>query len=218
MRFFCLPALCLLAFAQTATAQSPRPAARPAAPPAVETAARAAAQWDHLPQAALWSRAAVAALFDHGTPLLRSTPADIAKWCPGYLGADAQGRAAFWTSLLSALARYESTFDPAAVGSGKWYGLLQIAPATARGYGCRAKTGAGLKDAAANLSCAVRIWSVTVPRDGVLAEKGGRLAGIAADWGPMRFSDKRARMAAYTRAQPYCSLRRSVRPGVRVAR
>ena len=89
---------------------------------------------------------------------------------------------------MSALAKHESTYRPWAVGGGgRWYGLLQILPATARGYKCNARTGQSLKDGAANLSCAVRIMAHTVPRDGVIHGYRGRKGqGVTADWGPMR--------------------------------
>ncbi len=103
---------------------------------------------------------------------------------------------------MSALARYESTWNPRAVGGGgRWFGLVQIAPATARHYGCGATSGRALKDGAANLRCAIRIMAQTVPRDGVVAARG---RGVAADWGPFHDPAKRAQMAAWTRAQPYC--------------
>jgi hypothetical protein len=90
---------------------------------------------------------------------------------------------------------------------------LQILPATARGYKCRVGTGAALKDGAANLSCAARIMAVTVPRDGVIYAPGGK--GVAADWGPMRSRAKRADMAGWLRAQPYCQPRGSLRPPIK---
>jgi len=182
-----------------------RPVARPAPPPPMA--------WDHVPGAQAWTRAAMAALRAHGAPLVAMVPRDIGAWCPAYPGADPVTRRAFWVGLLSALAEHESTWRPGAVGGGgRWHGLLQILPATARGYGCRARSGAALRDGPANLSCALRIMAVTVPRDGVIAE-GGR--GVAADWGPMLSRAKRARMAAYTRQQDYCQPRGSLRPKAR---
>jgi hypothetical protein len=80
--------------------------------------------------------------------------------------------------------------------------LLQISPATARHYGCNARTAEALQDGAANLACAIRIMSVTVPRDGVVAANG---RGIAADWGPFHQSAKREEMRSWVRAQPYCA-------------
>jgi hypothetical protein len=54
---------------------------------------------------------------------------------------------------------------------------------------------------AANLSCAIRIMSETVPRDGVIS-KGMR--GVAADWGPFHQSRKRSDIQERTKAQPFC--------------
>ena len=173
-------------------------------------------QWTHQPEHVLWNRAAISALKGHGADLIEMVPGDIADWCPYYGEADAKGRRAFWVGFLSALAKYESTYRPDAVGGGgKWYGLLQILPATARGYGCRARSGAALKDGSANLSCAIRIMAVTVPRDGVIYGPGGR--GVAADWGPMRSRAKRADMARWTRAMPNCRSPGSLRPKARPA-
>ena len=161
------------------------------------------ARWDFRPEGREWTQASVAALASYGRPLIELVPGDIEAWCPGYETASEAERKAFWVGLLSALAKHESTWRPeAAGGGGQWFGLLQISPATARGYGCRAQTAEALKDGAANLSCAIRIMSVTVPRDGVVAA-GGR--GIAADWGPFHQSTKREEMRQWVRSQPYCA-------------
>ncbi|WP_299280285.1 transglycosylase SLT domain-containing protein [uncultured Tateyamaria sp.] len=168
-------------------------------------------RWAHQPGHVLWNRAANSALKTHGRPLVDLVPADIETWCPRYETASDRDRRAFWIGFLSALAKYESTYKPRAVGGGgKWYGLLQILPATARGYDCNVGTGEALKNGAANLSCAVRIMAVTVPRDGVIYGPGGR--GVAADWGPMRSKAKRADMAGWLRRQTYCAPINAVRP------
>jgi hypothetical protein len=161
-----------------------------------------AMRWDHRPEAAQWTRAALGALQTHGAALPRSLPADIEGFCPGYERASQAERQAFWAGLISALAKHESTWNPRAVGGGgRWFGLVQIAPRTARSYGCRAQSGAALQEGGANVNCAVRIMARTVARDGVIA-KGGR--GVAADWGPMKVAAKRADIAAWTRSQDYC--------------
>ncbi len=198
------PLIFAMLFALPAGADTVRPISRTDIPPV--------AQWDFHPQGQDWTQAMMGALDTHGRKLLETVPQDIAQWCPAYPDQNAHGRAAFWTSLMSALAGHESTWKPAAVGSGKWYGLVQIAPATARGYGCEARSGQALKTGTANLKCAVRIWSTTVLRDNAVAFQGGKLAGIAADWGPMRFAKKRGQMARFTRKQPYCQLGSSPRP------
>ncbi|MFD1342380.1 lytic transglycosylase domain-containing protein [Litorisediminicola beolgyonensis] len=149
-----------------------------------------------------WSQAAVAALRAHASPLTDFVPADIDSWCPGYRSADRSGREAFWIALISSLAKHESTFRPTVVGGGgRWYGLLQILPSTARSYGCRARTGDALKSGAANIACGLRIMSKTVRRDGVIS-RGMR--GVAADWGPFHNRRKRGDMLAYVQDQPFC--------------
>lgn len=182
---------------QLAPEQSMRPSMRLHAVPAT--------RWNARSEAALWTRAMLSALKGHASPLVESVPRDIADWCPGYAGNSASRRAAFWAGFASALAKHESTYRPEAVGGGgRWYGLLQILPATARGYGCRAGTGAALKDGAENLSCALRIMAVTVPRDNAVSLRDGRWRGVAADWGPMRSASKRRDMAGWLRSQDYC--------------
>ncbi len=186
-----------------------RPAVRPNEVPRT--------RWSHQPGHLLWNQAAMSVLKTHGAPLVALVPADIADWCPRYPTADDVDRRAFWVGFLSALAKFESTYKPRAVGGGgKWFGLLQILPATARGYSCNAGTGEALKNGAANLSCALRIMSVTVPRDGVIYGPGGR--GVAADWGPLRSSSKRADMAGWLKRQTYCAPLDAVRPKVRPTR
>ena len=168
-------------------------------------------RWSHRNEADRWSRSALTALRGHASVLPRTVPKDIANWCPAYTTNDMSAREAFWVGLLSALAKHESTFRPAAVGGGgKWYGLLQILPATARGYGCNASSRSALKNGGANLQCALRIMSVTVPRDGVVSHG---MRGVAADWGPFHSSAKRTDMMSWMRQQAYCAgLSKSLRP------
>jgi len=157
--------------------------------------------WDHRPEGQDWTEATLAALQAEGAPLLSQVPGDIGHWCPAYVAAGPEQRAAFWAGLLSALARFESTWNPEAVGGGgRWFGLVQISPATARHYGCDADSGGALTDGAANLSCAVEIASETVLRDGVVAAGGG----LAADWGPFTSAEKRGQMQEWVSSQSYC--------------
>lgn len=171
-------------------------------------------RWSHRSEADRWSRAALTALRSHASVLPQVVPKDIGDWCPAYVTNDQSAREAFWIGLLSTLAKHESTYRPTAVGGGgKWYGLLQILPATARGYGCKTTSRDGLKNGAANLQCALRIMAVTVPRDGVVSHG---MRGVAADWGPFHSRTKRSDMMKWTRAQPYCAgLSRSLRPVAR---
>lgn len=155
------------------------------------------------PEAGQWTRTALEALETHASVLPTLVPEDIAEWCPAYAENTEAEREMFWVGLLSALARHESTWNPEAVGGGgRWFGLVQISPATARHYGCGATNGSALTNGAANISCALRIWARTVPRDGVVAAGRG---GVAADWGPFVQANKREEMRAWIRQQPYCA-------------
>lgn len=159
--------------------------------------------WDSQPNARRWTSAALQALDTHGAALPAFVPADIDAYCPGYPEATTAERKAFWVSLLSALSKHESTWRPGVSGGdGRWHGLLQISPGTARGYGCAATSSEELKVGAANLACAIRIMAVTVPRDGVISQG---MRGVAADWGPFHQSRKRNDIQARTRAQPFCA-------------
>jgi len=168
-------------------------------PPVAEASATLPVmRWDHRPEAPLWTEATLSALRANPTGLPSLNPADITAYCPGYPSATEDERAAFWAGLLSALAEHESTWNPVAVGGGgRWFGLVQIDPRTAQGYGCVARSGDALKDGAANLRCAVRIATAQVAKRGTVDR--GML-----DWGPFHSAGKRAEMQAWTRQQPYC--------------
>ena len=174
------------------------------------------ARWEHRQNGELWTRVALAAVETHGAALLDVVPKDIDEWCPAYAKNDDTERAAFWAGLLSTLSRYESTWNPRAVGGGgRWFGLLQIYPPTAEFRDCRVQTGNGLKKGADNLSCAVRIMAITVPRDEAISVKDTRWRGVAADWGPIRTDWMRRDMQRYTRKQVYCRPLEDVRPAKR---
>ena len=178
-------------------------------------------RWEHKPGSDLWTRSAMVAVSAFGDGLDSLEPRDIDAWCPAYRQNPSELRRAFWVGMMSALAKHESTYNPNAVGGPDlWYGLLQIYPPTARGYGCRARTGEALKNPTENLSCAARIMNVTVARDNAIAIFNGKWRGVAADWGPMSNRRKIPEMSAWTRSQSYCRLptRPLARPEVVVLR
>jgi Transglycosylase SLT domain len=160
-------------------------------------------QWDHHPEGQEWTESTLVALSTKDPILSERVPADIETWCPGYPEATVEERRAFWAGLLSAVARYESTWNElASGGGGRWIGLMQISPRSADYFGCEATSVGALKDGAANLECAVEIMSTQVAKDNMVAGGGNR--GIGRDWAPLRSSEKRSAMAAWTREQPYC--------------
>ena len=94
--------------------------------------------------------------------------------------------------MMSALSKYESTYDTRAAGGGDlWYGLLQIYPDP------------------------TRIIAVTVERDQAVAVCYTRWRGAAADWGPMTKPKKIAEMSAWTSHQTYCQPPENTRPVAR---
>ena len=182
------------------TSQAPLVSAFPIARPAQAKLPKL--RWDHINGSRGWTQATMRALGAHGAPLVDIVPADIAQWCHAYPQAERWARKAFWAGLLSTLAKHESTYRPRIVGGGgKWVGLVQILPATARGYGCKARTREALKDGRANMSCAVRIMATTVPRDGVVS---AGMKGVAADWGPFHSRAKREDMRRWIASRPFC--------------
>lgn len=171
------------------------------------------ARWEHRNNGELWTRVSLAAVQTHGSELLEVVPSDIGEWCPAYVDNDEDDRAAFWAALLSTLSRYESTWNPRAVGGdGRWFGLMQIYPPTAEFRDCRVQSGNGLKKGSDNLNCAIRIMAVTVPRDNAISVKDTRWRGVAADWGPIRNDWMRRDMQRYTKRQTYCRSLAEVRP------
>jgi hypothetical protein len=160
-------------------------------------------QWDDHPEGEEWTDSTLIALSTKDSVLSEQVPADIETWCPAYAEAPIEARRAFWAGLMSSVAKYESTWNPkASGGGGRWIGLMQISPGTAGHYGCEATSVSALKDGGANLECAVEIMSEQVAKDGMVAGNGS--LGIGRDWAPLRNTEKRADMAAWTSAQPYC--------------
>lgn len=172
------------------------------------------ARWDGNPQGPTWTQLTMNALQQNGSVLLQFTPADIASYCPGYSAASTSHRAAFWTGLISALARYESNYKPATQFQESFLdrngrrvisrGLLQLSIESANGYGCKIPTAEELHDPAVNLSCTVRIMSRLVTRDGVVANSGAPWRGAAAYWSPFRDPQKKQALQSWTKEQPYC--------------
>lgn len=181
------------------TLSTPAAIANPVKPADIPT------RWDHRPEAALWNAAAFQAMANDSRALITTVPADIDTFCPGYAAANEDERKAFWTAFFSGLAGFESTWRPEAAGAGGRYrGLLQIWPTSARFHGCDIAHPDELFDGAANLRCGARIAAQAVARDGVVAGGPGRWGGVARDWPPLRNATKRNDIAAFTRSLPVC--------------
>ncbi len=159
--------------------------------------------WAERAEGAEWTVEAMEAVAAKDDVLADVVPADIATWCPGYADASISERRAFWVGLMSAVSYHESRFTPEVTGGGgRYIGLMQISPITAKGHGCDATSVSALKDGGENLSCAVEIFAEKVAADGMVAGNGKK--GLGRDWGPFRKSKARAQMAEWTSSQPYC--------------
>ncbi len=162
-----------------------------------------AMRWDHRPEASEWTSRSLLAISAHDDVLASKIPADIATFCPGYAKASLANRRAFWSGLISAVAKYESSWNPSASGGGgRYIGIMQISPKSASQHGCTARTASALKNGGANLECAVEMAALQVGNDGVVAGSGKR--GVGRDWMPLRKAQARAEIAAWTSAQSYC--------------
>ena len=200
MRVTSFVVLAILTIALTACGRLPLPDLSAYLPGSALPAMR----WDHRAEATEWTTRALVAIAARDDVLATRVPADIETWCPGYATASLQDRRAFWAGLLSAVAKYESSWNPrSAGGGGRYIGLMQISPKSASNYRCEATSSAALKNGGANLECAVKILAYQVGRDGLVAGKGNR--GIGRDWMPLRKSSQRADMAKWTRKQAYCA-------------
>jgi hypothetical protein len=138
-------------------------------------------RWDGHPQDMDWTLAAMAALRGPGASLVQTVPR-TSQLVPGLRGGGAGQRRAFWAGLVSALAWHESTHREEAVGGGgRWFGLVQISPATARYRGCPATSGQALLDGRRTCAAVCGSWANRaarrrgVPGD---ARCGGRLGPV----------------------------------------
>lgn len=162
-----------------------------------------------------WTQAAERSV--RRTALARQTPNDISQFCPEYVRLDRDTRIMFWVALLSAMAKYESNFDPGLAytekftdGAGEQVvsrGLLQLSieSASQPRYDCEIARAVQLHDPAANISCGVNILSTWVRSDGVIAFKDGEPRGGARYWSVLRASNPaRAEISSLTRGLEFC--------------
>ncbi len=165
-----------------------------------------------------WTRSAETAV--RNTSLPRQVPKDIAAFCPRYPSLDSESRVMFWAGLLSAMAKFESNFNPETKFTEELRdshknrvvsrGLLQISIESANQarYACGIVAAKDLHDPAINLSCAARILSTWVELDDVVAATGRENTGGARYWSVLRHSNGRAaRVRALTKELSFCEAR-----------
>lgn len=148
-----------------------------------------------------WSDYVESKLDTLGTDLLDVIPADRTLFCPKYANLSYAQRKQYWTFMMSAMAKFESSFNTNATytesfadSSGNKVvsrGLLQISIESGNGYGCGLKTAQDLHDPLINLACGIRILNRWVARDARIAgQVDGTWRGGARYWAVLRAGDK----------------------------
>ena len=163
-----------------------------------------------------WSQHVAATLETEGADMLKVDPKDEVRWCPGLSKMSLKDRKKFYVYLVSAMAKYESSFKPETKytesftdSSGRKVisrGLLQISLESSKGYGCGFTTGEEMHDPKKNLACGVKILNRWIGRDkyiGSAGVDGIKNAGGARYWSVLRTSSgSQSKIKALT--VPFC--------------
>ncbi|MGC2697161.1 MAG: transglycosylase SLT domain-containing protein [Candidatus Angelobacter sp.] len=163
--------------------------------PAISVAAsgpRKALAWENgHPKRSAWSDELRRAIRAHRATL--ETAGDIEDFAPGYANLSAEDRVDVWATLFVAIVRFETGYNPntvyhesAGIDS---VGLLQVSYENEGYYGLERldRKADSLKDPLVNIRCGVRIFSVLVSRDAVIASgTGSSSRGAAKYWSTLR--------------------------------
>lgn len=213
-------------------APSPQPAPTPSHPPAPSAtpappAIAVAPLWES--GASLhrsWTQHAMNVVDKYGASLVAGAK-DVTDFCPAYFSLDRDQKIGFWVYLVSAIAKYESAFDPTCrfkePGMGNdpvthqsvySEGLLQLSYQDSLGYkfcdefDWAADSKLGTKDPNRtildpfkNLSCGIRILNSIVARKGLIAFDGGHYWSTLQ---PKRTNSKVPSIRALTNGIRYC--------------
>lgn len=148
--------------------------------------------------------------------LLNHLPKDSGVYCPNYKNLTLIQREDFWIYLLSAMARYESNFNPDLKYKESFYdnngknvisrGLLQISIESSRGYNCGFANENEIHDPFKNLSCGLRILNKWMVNDGYIGSRVIRSwRGGARYWSVLRSNGSSQKaIVKLTKALNYC--------------
>lgn len=130
---------------------------------------------------------------------IESPPSDVSSWCPKYKSINDEKKLDFWSTLLTIMAKYESSYKPAMSYDESQtdrnlqgvvsMGLLQISfkSSQAKPYlnrGCPIKENKDLIDPSKNLACGIAILGHLMKRDGCLS--CSKKSGAGAYWSVLR--------------------------------
>lgn len=165
-----------------------------------------------------WSRHVLKETERLAGPSLVAEPIDLSIYCPKWKALTLPDRKGLFLSLISAMSKFESGFDPATEykenfkdSKGNWIisrGLLQLSVESANGYGCQV-TEKSLHDAKTNLTCAIIILNRWIAKDryfgsSIGAAKNKHMGG-ARYWSVLREKSKsREKIYTFTRSQKMC--------------
>lgn len=177
-------------------------------------------RWASQPEGKAWTKHAEQAVDKYGQSLLSVQPADGELFCKSYANLSQDNRRNFWVHMVSALAKYESSYNPKVTfdettvdpnmitSQGKPIisrGLLQISKESANGYGCRISDPEELHEPEKNISCAVRILNRWVGRDKLISgREDGKWKGAARYFSPFRNETKLSSLQNQSQQQSFC--------------
>jgi hypothetical protein len=190
--------------------------ATPARTPAAVERAPFTAVWDgETDDASLWTQWLSEDLETHGAVLIDLIPADATTFCKTWPRLTRRGREQVWITLISAIAKHESDFNPHGIfeepppTSELSIGLMQLSLSDAKEYHCDFTTEAQIEDPRSNLECAVRILAALVPTDGVVGgDRDDGELGAAGYWSVLNVrdhADARDFIIGQTTALPVCA-------------
>ena len=144
-----------------------------------------------------WNKITFDAVSSLGSSLQSVVPSDVLNFCPKYDSLGESDKKLFWISLIAAMVRFESFFNPDTfyVESFKdsngdrivSRGLAQLSIESSLGYGCPINDAMELHDPKVNLECTIRILDRWVGRDGVISDNNaGKWLGGARYWAVLR--------------------------------
>lgn len=173
------------------------------------------AYWTDNNSSSSWSKYTEQAVIS--SLLYKTTPKDIASFCPKYNLLKSESRIQFWIGLVSAMAFFESNFDPQAQyvekfkdTSGKFIisrGLLQLSIESANqtNYSCDIESATDLHKAKVNLTCAVNILSFWVTKDHLISGSDSDIKGGGRYWSVLRpTGSKLNKIKAITKQLTFC--------------
>ena len=166
--------------------------------------------------AARWNTYAQDGVNEFGKDMMSIGAQDMPSFCPNYSNLNPFGKNMFWISLLAALTKHESGFDPdgfevvqSDLGNIVKRGLTQIDLDRADVHGCEVLAAGELYDPKTNLECAANIMNYWVAIEGYISrsvQQQGTLSwrGASRVWPSLQGGDTLADIQQITSTSDVC--------------